>query len=155
MGRTVTRRRIPNLWASKAEETRASLRLQQALRSRLTRHVPSERTGTPTAPCLQGKYYGSALVLARTLRKLRRDGGDVERELLKLGSVYVLVGSQYRRILASDAALLAPRGRDTLPHHLRDKNARPYEGSSVELRSAESPEESSQPNSEWRWKSEP
>jgi len=83
-------------------------------------YVPQGRTGTPAELGLR-RYYVNAQHLKKTLRRLQREGLDVERELLGLGSVYVLRDGKYAQIPATEAAKLVRAGPDRSPHHLRDQ----------------------------------
>lgn len=113
------RRRIPSRWTSPAESTKAPMRVQWALRSRLKGYVPSGRTGTSGSPHLR-RYYKDASELEKHVRGLQRAGVDVQGELLAMGSVYLSGGGVYQQLYAIEVICLFLRGPDTSPHHYRD-----------------------------------
>lgn len=90
------------------------------MRSRQKGWPSGALTGTPASPALEKRYYEGFLDLAHTLRRLRRGGHDVERELLRLGSVYVLWRGRYLQVTAAEAIRLCPGRWDISPPHLRD-----------------------------------
>jgi hypothetical protein len=116
-------RRIPNTWTSQGEPVPVSARLRQAISSR---HTGGASAPTGTTHPLRRRYYTGILDLARTLRRRRRLGEDVEQALWGMGSVYVRrLDGTFDQIRGPDAVLLLGRVSDISPHHFREpKRAR-------------------------------
>ena len=93
------RRSLPNRWTSSQPASRASVRLQSALRSRLMRDPLMGTTGTGR---LRRKYFGSATELHKALVDRMREVGfeRLRIEVAAQGSLYFRRGEGFEQLTA-------------------------------------------------------